>query len=108
MFKRNKRGEWQVLASYAIGVLSFVVILAMGALILSGFYNTAPAVTQPLNASGLPVVGAALTPEGNFSNVIAYGHNGLTSLGTWIGVLIVVMVGALLIGLIMKYYGGRK
>jgi hypothetical protein len=89
--RKNKRGVWENLSAMALGIVTFVVIGAVGALILANIGSN-----------------STVSADANATAVINYGKAGLNSLTSWIGVIVVVAVGAILIALIAGYFMQRR
>ena len=103
----NKRGVWENLSSMAIGIITFVVIATVGALMLAQFKTSFPKTTfDATNASGQGFNVSVLDP--NVSTAIGYGQAGVTGITSWIPVIIVVAIGAVLIALVAGYFVRRK
>ena len=73
---KSKRGVWENLSAMALGIVTFVVIGAVGALILANIGSQ-----------------SAVSLDGNATAIVNYGKTGLTSLSSWTGTIVVVAVG---------------
>lgn len=87
MFK-DKRGVFDNLSNMALGVLYFVIIVAVGALVLTEVRNT-----------------GSVSGNTNATAAVNTGINAVQSLAGWAPVVIVVGVGAVLLALLFTFRG---
>lgn len=88
MFK-SKRGVFDNLTEFALGVLLFVMTSAVGVLILA-----------QVRTNG------SIAASTNATATVDTGINAVQSLAAWTPIVIVVGVGAVIIGLLMMYRRG--
>lgn len=82
--KQKRKGVFEGLSDGAIGLLTLVIVVAIGALILDGFQNSTSNGTQAYTIIGQGLTG--LSTFGNFFNLIV-----ITIVG--VAVLILVLAG---------------
>ena len=126
MRKLGKRAAiFEQFGGYAIAIITFIVIATVCALILGSVRSNAPQTgtacpaSYTLNQTGsLPPtwecyltanasqakVGTTTTLDANVSSILGNGQNSITNVGSWVSVIIVVAVGAGVLGLIYLYF----
>ena len=86
LFKNNKKGIIDNLSSFTVGVGSFAIILVVVFLILS---------TMAANTT--------VAADPNATEAIDSTQEALDDIPTWLPIIVIVLVGALLIGLVALF-----
>jgi predicted PurR-regulated permease PerM len=123
MKRLNKRGVWDNLSTMTVGIITFIVIAVVGALILTNFTTSFPK-TQTgcpalyeLNGTAncflasnhsQPTVATQLVLDGNVSSSVTYGQTGVGNLVSWTPVIVVVAIGAVLIAMVVGYFVRKR
>ena len=80
------------ISGQSIALVVAVVIMAVGAIVLNGF------------ASGLPTQTTASVAW----NATQFGLQGLQTFGTWFGTVVLIAVGVILLGLVIRGFTGMR
>lgn len=76
----------------AIALVVASIVLAVGALTVNGL------------ATGLPITNASSVAW----NVTQYGLGGLQTYGSWFGTIVLIVVGVILLGLVIRGFTGMR
>jgi len=77
------------LSNAGLGLVILVIVLAVGAMIVQGFHDNVDASSQA-------------------ANITSQGLTALSNFSTWFPTIVVVLVGATLLGLVLYYFAGRE
>jgi len=131
---KNRKGVFDNLQAIGMGIITFVVIAAVAALILGSFRTGLPTNTGSFGcAAGYTLKGTqsappastglwceyatnASQPNGtvsavldyNVSSTVGYGQVGTSTIASWIPVIIVVAVGAVLIAMVAGFFMRKR
>lgn len=92
--KTNEKGNFAVLGQAGIGLLVFVIIIGVGALVLGQFRATGGTILLSDNTS--------------FLGIVDDGISGIELFGDFTELIALVIIASVILGLLVFFRGGRR
>lgn len=103
---KDKKGVFDQLGAKALAVVTFVIILALGALVLSTI-RASPSVLMVVNASGSVIEGTA-SGNTNATLFLTRGLSAVADFSSWLSILVIVTIFAVILAMVYSFYKRRE
>lgn len=101
-FSMNRRGVFDQLGAKAMGAVTFVIILALGSLVLSTVRQNSN-ILAVYNATGSIVEGST-SGNANATLFLSRGLASMADFSSWISILVIVTIFAVILMMVYGFY----